>query len=53
MLMLGSYVQAVTDDKRKSQSRVVKMLLPAIQRAMLLLVDVSGRAADQSDPANA
>ena len=39
ILILGSesdtYVQAVTKDKLKAQSRVVKMLLPGIQRPML------------------
>ncbi len=52
-LTMDTYVQAETEDKQQAQSRVVTMFLPGIQRAMLLLVDVSGRAANQSDPANA
>src|SRR5712691_3759969 len=45
---IDTYAQAVTDDKRKAQSRVVKMFILGNQRAMLLLVDISGRVGNQS-----
>ncbi len=32
---MDTYVQAVTDEKRKEQSKVVKMLLPGIRRAVI------------------
>ena len=31
---MGTYVQAVSDEKRNAQSKVVKMLLPGIRRAV-------------------
>ena len=33
---MDTYVQAVTDEKREAQSKVVKMLLPGIRRAVLV-----------------
>jgi hypothetical protein len=32
---MDTYVQAVSDEKRNSQSKVVKMLLPDIRRAVI------------------
>ena len=32
---MDTYVQAVTDEKRKAQNKVVKMLLPSIRRAVV------------------
>ncbi len=36
----------VTDEKRKAQSKVVKMLLPGIRKAVISLMDFSGLAAE-------
>jgi integrase len=32
---MDTYVQAVTDEKREAQNKVVKMLLPGIRRAVI------------------
>ncbi|MBA3355007.1 MAG: hypothetical protein H0U18_03530 [Pyrinomonadaceae bacterium] len=32
---MDTYVQAVSDEKRNAQSKVVKMLLPGIRRAVI------------------
>jgi hypothetical protein len=32
---VDTYVQAVMDEKRKAQNKVVKMLLPGIRRAVI------------------
>ena len=32
---MDTYVQAVTDEKREAQNKVVKMILPGIQRAVI------------------
>jgi integrase len=32
---MDTYVQAVSDEKRKAQSKVVEMLLPGIHRAVI------------------
>lgn len=46
---LDTYVQAVADDKREAQNKVVKMILPGIQRAAIWLLDFSGLAAKWQD----
>jgi integrase len=38
---MDTYVQAVTDKKRKAQSKVVEMLLPGIRMQRLSLMEVS------------
>jgi hypothetical protein len=32
---MDTYVQAVTDDKREAQNKVVKMLLPGLRRVAI------------------
>jgi hypothetical protein len=32
---MDTYVQAVTDEKREAQNKLVKMILPGIQRAAI------------------
>lgn len=32
---MDTYVQAVTDEKREAQNKLVKMLLPGIRRAVI------------------
>jgi hypothetical protein len=32
---MDTYVQAVTDEKREAQNKLVKMILPGIQRAVI------------------
>jgi hypothetical protein len=32
---MDTYVQAVTDEKREAQNKVVKMLLPGVRRAVI------------------
>jgi hypothetical protein len=32
---MDTYVQAVTDEKREAQKKLVKMILPGIQRAVI------------------